>query len=371
MQGLFPPKPLSPGMRPETSVFLDLVRFCAALVVAFDNLADYTNGLLWQLGSFGAAAVDVFFVLSGYVIAHAIANRERDFSRYAISRCARLYSVVLPALIIGFVLGTVGTALRPSVEWGDTSLTACVRCLLFTNEIWFSNVTPGYNGPFWSLGYEPWYYLIFAGAYFGKGIWRYTLTLLAIAMAGPRIFMMFPLWLMGLAAWTLPTRVSIAKVSAGLLWFGSSALLAGLVAWHLHLITGEHPPPDAVPTMQRDLTNWRPYMADYGIGPVVALNFLSFNALAPYWSGLPPIFGHTIRWLAGATFTLYLLHVPVAQFLAAMSPWPVGTLSEQMLVMLGTFSVVFLVAEYTERRKTAWRKVINSILALKPRRLPT
>ena len=110
---------VSSGMRPETSVFLDLVRFCAALVVAFDHLADYTNGLLWQFGSFGAAAVDVFFVLSGYVIAYAVANRERDFSRYAVSRFARLYSVVLPALIIGFVLGIA--ALRCGRKWSGVT----------------------------------------------------------------------------------------------------------------------------------------------------------------------------------------------------------------------------------------------------------
>ncbi len=114
--------------------------------------------------------------------------------------------------------------------------------------------------------------------------------------------------------------------------------------------------------MQRDLPNWRPYLDDYGIGFLVALNFLSFNLSAAYWARLLLIVESPLRWLAGATFTLYLLHVPVGQFLAAISPWPSGTLPERILVMGGTFGAVFLVAEYTERRNTAWRNAINRAL---------
>ncbi|WP_445145018.1 acyltransferase family protein [Dyella sp. Tek66A03] len=360
-------------MKTETSVFLDIVRFCAALVVAFDHIADYTNGLLWKFGAFGPQAVVVFFVLSGYVIAYAVANRESDLTHYAISRFARLYSVVLPTLIIGFVLGVVGTALRPVVDWGDTSLVSYLRCLLFTNELWFSRITPGYNGPFWSLGYEVWYYLIFAAAYFAKGVWRIALTLLCVAVAGPRIMMMFPLWLMGAAAWTLSTRISIRKSRAGLLWCGTLTLLGVLVVWQLARlrISGGQPFPVEEAAPWRSPANWHAYLADYGLGLLVALNFLSLNLSATYWARLARAVERPMRWLAGTTFTLYLLHVPVAQFLAAMSPRQVGTLPEQILVVAGTFGVVFLVAEYTERRKTAWRKAVGCLLTWKELKLST
>jgi hypothetical protein len=131
------------GMRLETSIFLDIVRFCAALVVAFDHLGDYTIGVFWPIGALGPQAVDVFFVLSGYVIAYAVSNRERSFTLYAVARCARLYSVVLPTLIISFVLGAAGTSLRPEVQWGDTSLVAYFRCLLFTNQYGSRTLRPG------------------------------------------------------------------------------------------------------------------------------------------------------------------------------------------------------------------------------------
>jgi hypothetical protein len=68
------------------------------------------------------------------------------------------------------------------------------------------------------------------------------------------------------------------------------------------------------------------------------------------------------RWV---DVSLYLLHVPLAQFLAVISPWEIGTSAQQILVEGGTFGIVFLVAEYTERRKTAWRYAIINALSLK------
>ncbi len=251
------------------------------------------------------------------------------------------------------------------MQWGDTSLVAYFRCLLFTNQLWFSNVTPGYNGPFWSLGYEIWYYLIFAAAYFSNGFWRFALTLLCIAIAGPRIIILFPLWLMGVATWTFPSRVSIGKSGASILWWSSLTTLAVLAFWQLVRISEPNPVAvvDAAPW--RTLVNWRAYLADYGIGLLVALNFMSFNLAGLNWQRLAPLTIKPVRWLAGSTFTLYLLHVPHAQFLTAISPWKIGTSPQQILVEGGTFGIVLLVAEYTERRKTDWRYAIINALSLK------
>ena len=64
-------------MTPSLSLFLDLVRVLAAFAVFLSHASwhDHTGGLMWQLGGIGREAVDVFFVLSGFVIAHA-AGRE-------------------------------------------------------------------------------------------------------------------------------------------------------------------------------------------------------------------------------------------------------------------------------------------------------
>ena len=49
----------------------------------------------------------------------------------------------------------------------NTAWVVFLAAATFTNEIWFSSIRPFSNGPFWSLGYEAWYYAIF-------GVWTFT-----------------------------------------------------------------------------------------------------------------------------------------------------------------------------------------------------
>ena len=49
------------------SIYLDIVRFAAALVVFLGHAADsrFTGGFLWQFNLINQEAVTIFFVLSG------------------------------------------------------------------------------------------------------------------------------------------------------------------------------------------------------------------------------------------------------------------------------------------------------------------
>ena len=97
-------------MKNGTSLYLDCVRFFVALTVFLEHTREHTRNfrgfwmshLFWDrhLGSHSQIAVIVLFVLSGYVIAHVLATRERTLSEYVSSRLGRLYSVVLPALLL-------------------------------------------------------------------------------------------------------------------------------------------------------------------------------------------------------------------------------------------------------------------------------
>ena len=93
------------------SLYLDLFRFFMALVVLLSHASSkaYTDGLTWRAYPFSQPAVLGFFVLSGFVIAYVTARRERDGLSFTISRIARLYSVVIPALLL--------TATLPYQEW--------------------------------------------------------------------------------------------------------------------------------------------------------------------------------------------------------------------------------------------------------------
>lgn len=65
-------------MTSEVSIYLDAIRFTAAMVVFLGHVSGQrlTGGLLWQVGRYMDDAVIVFFVLSGFVIAHVASERE-------------------------------------------------------------------------------------------------------------------------------------------------------------------------------------------------------------------------------------------------------------------------------------------------------
>ena len=86
-------------MTTALSLYLDALRFGAALTVFVSHYSTgrISGGLFWQLEYYGRAAVLMFFVLSGFVIAWVSETRERTLEEYGLSRFARLYSVIIPA----------------------------------------------------------------------------------------------------------------------------------------------------------------------------------------------------------------------------------------------------------------------------------
>ena len=73
------------------SLYLDLIRPLAALCVLLSHISlPQISGTLKSFSLAGAQAVNVFFVLSGFVIAHVWATRESNVRDYAIARAARI-----------------------------------------------------------------------------------------------------------------------------------------------------------------------------------------------------------------------------------------------------------------------------------------
>ena len=354
----------APGMNKETSTYLDIIRFASALVVMFDHLAErrVSGGLGWQFIPFATPAVDAFFVLSGFVIAYVVATKERNIRSYSISRAARLYSVCVPALILTAFLGFAGHVINPKFDWNISSVWSYLLSLTFLNQIWFTNVQPGDDGPYWSLGYEVIYYLIFAVVVFAplrSRLWILALTLL---FAGPRILLGLPVWLMGVAAYSVTRRTKMRKSVGLTVWAISTAALAGLAGWLFHTKIPGSESGSLEPDYVRALWDWREYFIDYAIGVLVSANFVGFCFSSSYWSGINNRIQSPLKWLAGATFTLYLVHYPIAVFFAGIWPWKVGTWPQWISLCLGTLLVVFLLAQATERKKHLWRDGIAFLL---------
>ena len=348
-------------MKKEVSLYLDAVRFLAALTVFFAHYSTNSlgGGFLWQFSHYGHQAVTVFFILSGFVIAYATDTRENSAGAYCVSRIARMYSVVVPAVILTAALDALGAWLRPDLytrAWGfeaDLSAFRFFAALTFSNELWTLSVKQGSNLAYWSMGYEVPYYVIFGLALFAPAKWRAVSVGAALLAVGPSIAVMCPVWLAGVAVYRICKR-DVVSVRWGVLLFTASLLAWGTYEW----IAWNYGRPmlQTGPLFKR-----AEVIQDYIVACFFCAGLIGFNAAAHELGGLLLRFARPIRWLAGASFTLYLCHLPLARFLLACTPWPKEAVASRSLVIGGTLVLVFMIAAVTERKKEAWRRAVTPV----------
>lgn len=348
-------------MTPLLSSWLDLLRLSASLTVFLDHCA-----WLWTPGWFGAAwrygssdALIVFFVLSGFVIGFVTETKERDAGTYAVNRLARIYSVALPALVATFLLDELGRHIQPGLyaaSWGYTTVhrpRQFIRAALFLNEIWWSRSIPGSNAPFWSLAFEMWFYTTFGAARFLSGPARWPAAAACLAIAGPRVAMLFPLWLLGLGAWRLGRRIDLPPVLAWSMAILPIPVLIAIEAGATLLGLRTTPVPM--------FAHRAMLLLDYPIGLCVAAHLLGMQVACRRARGLPRAISGAIRAAAGMTLTLYLFHFPVAQALSTTNPFRPGSVAGVAYIVGPTIVICALVSRVTEARKEAWRRLILAL----------
>lgn len=351
-------------MNKETSIYLDAVRFIAAAAVFLDHTSGQrlTGGLFWQFGRYGPEAVSVFFVLSGFVIAHVTAEREHGAGSYALARAARILSVAVPALLLTFALDAIGRAINPdmyTLAWNyhaNGRLWQAISGLLFINGAWSIGTVIGSNLSYWTLGMEVPYYLIWGLATYAPRNWRAPAVMLALVAYGPAVAALFPVWLLGVGAYHFTARRQIgARLGVGL-------CVLPMLAWAIYEVwvwRGGVMLPNVAALFPGDLT-----LQHYLLGTFFACHIVGFNAIAHEFAAPIKRFERPIRWTAGATFSLYLFHLPIAQFIASVMPWPPWSTAGRVAVYAGTLVAVFVLAEVSERRKAQWRQALSALLPI-------
>jgi len=323
------------------------MRFSAAVVVLLHHLTSGEINDVLPGVALGHEAVVIFFVMSGFVIAYVISARESSIEQYAAARLGRLYSVVLPALVLTFVLDSFGRMVSPSVYASAPEDHALVRLVvngLFVQQNWNLTVMPLSNGPFWSLGYEFWYYVIFGAAVLLRGRMALVAAALACVLAGPRILAAFPIWLLGAWTFRLSSVWRAPQLLARCLFWLSSIAVVALLAFGNPL----QPVRDAVRALLHDgyleVAGARIFAGDIPRVPEDLLLGAAFATMiltvSSAWGRrtLPPRAVSVIRYLAGSTFTIYLMHAPVLYFVVAALH--VG--KDSVASLLGVGAVVLL-----------------------------
>jgi peptidoglycan/LPS O-acetylase OafA/YrhL len=255
---------------PAYSAHLDLIRGLAALTVMVGHLKFFLGSMgRTATGNGGFAppladnanpmnpaheAVIVFFLLSGVLVGGSVLRdlgaKRFLWDSYLVRRLSRLLTVLVPALLIGFILdSTTKYLLLQHAAFAHTQLGSLSRVHLdaktFFGNLFFLQTLDrtripslGTNAALWSLAYEWWYYLLFP---FIAGVLVLGARRRQIAYSFIAILLMywlwrdplsrFPVWVLGALATRLPVfiperwqRVTVAILAlqfiacAGLLW---------------------------------------------------------------------------------------------------------------------------------------------------------
>jgi peptidoglycan/LPS O-acetylase OafA/YrhL len=349
----------------ELSGYLDSCRFFAAIAVILSHISQkiISGGFLWQLKSYGADAVVIFFVISGFVISYVVSEREKDVKNYAISRLTRIYSVVIPSIVLILIFDAVSLRLDPTAGLLPSMSKAAVwisvpATLFFVNQAWDARHYIGSAEAFWSLSYEVGYYVAFGGMVFAKGRWKVVIPILVLLILGPDGAVASSIWLFGAVLYRLTRIVPQGRWGRILFLFGvlSSVILiifpsefAYFRIFDMHYVPG-------LAESYFVAICFGSTILGIAVDPGFVYSILN-------WTKIPSHrLASVAAWLANGTFTLYLTHqatmLLVAMLIGALRFRPVGA----VIVLCGSVMIPYVVAEFTERRKYLWRPMFTRLV---------
>jgi peptidoglycan/LPS O-acetylase OafA/YrhL len=162
---------------------LDGLRGLAILLVLFTHLgAQPGPHWFWQTTQGGLVGVDVFFVLSGFLITSLLVSEwdragSISLPRFYMRRALRL----LPALALVIVVVAIGAFTVIPHVWRQPTLTGIPYALFYASDLrWLISGAlpshPGFMDPMWSLSVEEQFYLV----------WPSILVLVLVFVPGAR-----------------------------------------------------------------------------------------------------------------------------------------------------------------------------------------
>ena len=359
----------------ETSVFLDISRVVSALAVFVSHFAShrFSSGELWPLMPLGSRAVDVFFVLSGFLISASVVGRKFDARRYAAARLARICSVTAPALIFSTAvylllrsLGRIDGFFPALTTWN--LVREVVSNGLFVAEFWNVHIDLTADGPYWSLCFEVIYYLAF-GLLVNRWRYRHLAFVVLVLAVGPRVMLLFPLWLLGAAGRSVALAERLSPRQGMILAsVAAAALLAALPYFVFHFHGYQYDALDFSP--QR----WASVFDSYLTGLLFVALLLGVHAARSSLSGVLLRLRGVAAWAAGRSFAFYLFHVPLLALLEGAVIRPASSPFHATASILLVPLLVVLLAEISERRKDAWARFFDRVLpgrTLRPPPIPS
>jgi peptidoglycan/LPS O-acetylase OafA/YrhL len=233
--------------------------------------------------------------------------------------------------------------------------------LLFMGDLWSVSEEPPWLPPYWSLGYEVWYYVLFGVLFYLRGARLAVAAALVLAVMGYKLWLLMPVWAAGVWLYKWLERHTISQSAARIGWLASTLLL---VAYNLSDL--EHQLRSLAvslwPYPHLPLGSAERVLADYLVCVLVVANF----ACARYagFAMLERFPGH-IRKLAFFTFPLYLAHSLVLGIWRAFHPHQAGSGLDLVVVTIIAVAFTWTLGHGAERLRLS---ALDWIAAMPKRR---
>jgi peptidoglycan/LPS O-acetylase OafA/YrhL len=249
--------------------------------------------------------VDLFFVLSGFVITHSFERQVRDVAslrRFALRRLARIWPlhVFVLLLFVALELAKLGLRAGATPAFSEThSLPSLLANFALLNAVGLFDTTT-WNYPSWSIGAEIVAYMVFGVFCVAVARWRTAAALAIVAATGTFLFLFSPLH--------LDTTYDFGAVRCLYGFF------IGHLTYHLFEAIGRRRLPAASLMELAAVAAMTFCIMAIGTGPASLL-------VPPMFAGLVLVFAHGEGWVSALlktrpfqvlgerSYSIYLLHV--------------------------------------------------------------
>lgn len=300
-------------LKPLTSL-----RFIAALWVLLYHFKDHLGLGMGQFGlvADGYLGVDLFFTLSGFILAHvyltSLEGGRFGYGGFLKNRIARVYPMHLAALGAMLVLFAGASILGVGESNPDAFRLSDLPAHLLMVHAWGTTPTVGWNFPSWSISAEWLAYLLFplvAGVVLEAKRWSGAFAVGAIALC------LFSFWALDNLSAVFPgVGQNFSQMTAQI---GALRILPSfLLGVALYAFGREHAAPKS----------WAWPIVAVSAGWVVAVTTLgwweglTWFGLAGLLYGLAetsrhgvdaPMSGRVFVFLGAASYALYMIHLPI------------------------------------------------------------
>lgn len=212
---------------------LEVLRLFAAINVVFFHLIANFDLLEFQftLGDvfrgWGASGVDIFFVISGFVIFSSYKNSQPSLKQFATSRLIRILPSywILTCLvpIVMFLFPTIYPGGRPGGLWFATSMLFLSRTFGFDYPVLFQG---------WTLELEMLFYgLVALGIllFTKRSPWMFVVTALGLLTITGLVLPLAAEFLLGVLAGWLVSKYRFSKLTSWVSLISGTSLYLGLI----------------------------------------------------------------------------------------------------------------------------------------------